>query len=155
MQKPTNDGSIEIAKLANVDLPSKLCLSAKRNSSRIGAKEVRVADFANISLMTVNGVKVDEALSVKQGPILSNLTGEEKQKLRVCVKVSSDSVFVHKNTAIYSNLGLQPSTSPSLESSPNKSQMDLTEAESLPDLSPFSIIEVSNFFLFHFISLVE
>ena len=53
-----------------------------------------------------------------------------------------DFVSVHKNTAIYSDLGLQPSTSPSLESSPNKSQMDLTEAESLPDLSPFSIIEI-------------
>lgn len=142
LQKPTNDGSIEIAKLANADLPSKLCSSAKGNLSRIGAKEVRVADFANKSLMTVNGVKVDEALSVKQGPILSNLTGEEKQKLRVRVKVNSDSVSVHKNTAIYSDLGLQPSTSPSLESSPNKSQMDLTEAESLPDLSPFSIIEI-------------
>ena len=64
--KPTNDGSIEIAKLANDDLPSKLCSSAKGNSSRIGAKEVRVADFANISLMTVNGVKIDEALSMKQ-----------------------------------------------------------------------------------------
>ena len=80
---------------------SKLCLSAKRNSSRIGAKEVRVADFANISLMTVNGVKVDEALSMKQGPILSNLTGEEKQKLKVCVKVNSDYVSVHKR---YCNL---------------------------------------------------
>ena len=76
LQKPTNDGSINIAKLENADLPSNLCSSAKVNSSRIGAKEVRVADFANISLMTVNGVKVDEALSVKQGPILSNLTGE-------------------------------------------------------------------------------
>ena len=31
LQKPTNDGSIEIAKLANADLPSKLCLSAKGN----------------------------------------------------------------------------------------------------------------------------
>ena len=68
----------------------------KGNSSRIGAKEVRVADFENISLMTVNGVNIDEALSVKKGPILSNLTGEEKHKLRVCVKVNSDFVFIHK-----------------------------------------------------------
>ena len=96
LQKPTNDGSIEIAKLTNADLLSNLCSSAKRNSSRIGAKEVRVADFENISLMTVNGVKINEALLVKQGPILSNLTGEEKQKLKVCVKLNSDYVFVHK-----------------------------------------------------------
>ena len=100
LQKPTNDGSIEIAKLTNADLISKLCLSAKRNSSRIGAKEVRVADFENISLMTVNGVKINEALLVKQGPILSNLTGEEKQKLKVCVKVNSNYVSIHK---IYCN----------------------------------------------------
>ena len=38
LQKPTNDGSIEIAKLTNADLLSKLCSSAKGNSSRIGAK---------------------------------------------------------------------------------------------------------------------
>ena len=67
---------------------------------------MRVADFANISLMTVNGVNIDEALSVKQGPILSNLTSEEKQNLTICVKVNSDSVSVPKNTAIYSDLGL-------------------------------------------------
>ena len=66
LQNPTNDGSIEIAKLANANLPSKLCSSAKGNSSRIGVKEVRVADFANISLMMVNVVKIDEALLVKQ-----------------------------------------------------------------------------------------
>ena len=101
LQKPTNDESIEIAKLANVDLPSMLCSSAKGNSSRIGEKEVRVADFENISLMTVNGVKINEALLVKQGPIFSNLTSEEKQKLRVCVKVNSDSVSIHKR---YCNL---------------------------------------------------
>lgn len=142
LQKPTNDGSIETAKPVNADPPSKLCSSAKGNSSGIGAKEVRGVDFANKSLMTVNGAKVDEALSVKQGPILSNLIGEEKRKITLRVKVNSDSVSIHKNTAIYTDLGLQPSTSPSLESSPNKSQMDLTEAESLPDLSPFSIIKI-------------
>ena len=89
----TKKNKVEVMEFATV--------KHKGNSSRIGAKEVRVADFENISLMTVNGVNIDEALSVKQGPILSNLTGEEKHKLRVCVKVNSDSVSIHKR---YCNL---------------------------------------------------
>jgi hypothetical protein len=34
------------------------------------------------------------------------LTGEEKKKLRLCVKVNSDSISNHKNTSIYIDLGL-------------------------------------------------
>lgn len=142
LQKPTNNGFMETVRPVNADPPAKLCSTAKGSSAGTGASDMRDVDFANKSSMTVNGVKVDETLSVNKGPILSNLTGEEKKKLRLCVKVNSDSVSNHKNTAIYTDLGLQPSTSPSLESSPNKSQMDLTEAESLPDLSTLSIIQV-------------
>lgn len=36
----------------------------------------------------MNDVKVDEALSMKQGPIPSNLTSEEKKKLKLCFKVN-------------------------------------------------------------------
>lgn len=142
LQKPTNNESMmKTARPVNADPPSKLCSIAKGSSSETGTREVRVVDFANRSL-TANDVKVDEALSMKQGPILSNLTGEEKKKWKLRFKLNSDYVSNHKNTAIYTDLGLQPSTSPSLESSPNKSQMDLTEAESLPDLSPLSIIQI-------------
>lgn len=142
LQKPTNNESMmNTARPVNADPPSKLCSIAKGSSSETATREVRVVDFANRSL-TANDVKVDEALSMKQGPILSNLTGEEKKKWKLRFKLNSDYVSNHKNTAIYTDLGLQPSTSPSLESSPNKSQMDLTEAESLPDLSPLSIIQI-------------
>jgi hypothetical protein len=41
------------------------------SSSGSGAKEGRAVDFANKSVMTLNGAKVDEALSVKQGLILT------------------------------------------------------------------------------------
>lgn len=142
LQKSTNNESMmKTARPVNADPPAKLCSTAKGSSSGTGAREVRVVDFANRSL-TANDVKVDEALSMKQGPILSNSIGEEKKTWKLRFKVNSDSVSNQKNTAIYTDLGLQPSTSPSLESSPNKSQMDLTEAESLPDLSPLSIIQI-------------
>lgn len=58
------------ARPVNADPSAKFCSIAMESSSGTEAREARAVDFANKNVMTMTGAKVEEALSVKQGPIL-------------------------------------------------------------------------------------
>jgi len=60
----------KIARPVNADPSAKFCSIAMESSSGTQAREARAVDFANKNALAMTGAKVEEALSVKQGPEL-------------------------------------------------------------------------------------
>lgn len=60
----------KISRPVNADPSAKFCSIAMESSSGTEAREARAVDFANKNVMAMTGAKVEEELSVKQGPVL-------------------------------------------------------------------------------------
>eukprot|EP01018_Ginkgo_biloba_P006915 Gb_31926 [translate_table: standard] len=144
LSKSQKQGSVEhicdkAKSSVNAAPPTKSVSVAIKNPSVSGAL---ASNFAHEGLMALNGAKCDEASSGTKVTVATSVTGGNQKKLKLRFKVGSDSLLRTKNNAIYSGLGLQLSSSPSLEDSPDKNQKFSTEAEYPPDLSPLSIIQI-------------
>eukprot|EP01018_Ginkgo_biloba_P033485 Gb_29110 [translate_table: standard] len=78
----------------------------------------------------------------KKKSVVKDVTNCDQKKFELHVKTCSDPVSYRKNTAIYSGLGFENSSSPSLEDSPHDNPFSSPEVECIPDPSPPSIIRI-------------
>eukprot|EP01018_Ginkgo_biloba_P018331 Gb_16688 [translate_table: standard] len=144
-QKSPNEGAVErihctAASSTSAALPSKLALASNNILSGSAAS---AADIANKKEMAVTVTKGSGDVSPwKKESVVKNVTGGDQKKLKLRIKMGSDSVRCRKNTAIYSGLGLENSPSPSLEDSSDNSRECSPEDEYSPVQSPLSIIRI-------------
>ncbi|KAH9303948.1 hypothetical protein KI387_008352 [Taxus chinensis] len=129
-QKTINEGAVEKGPRSIVtDVSLRIGSIDCRNSS---LHDSTSCDFTKETL-AVNGAKIDEISPQKKKPV---------NGIRLRFKLGPDTISCPKNSAIYTGLGLQNSSSTSLEGSPDKGQMTSSEVESFLDSSPLSIIRI-------------
>ncbi|KAF0887847.1 hypothetical protein E2562_004057 [Oryza meyeriana var. granulata] len=76
----------------------------------------------------------------------SSFNGSDQKTLKVRIKVGSTSTLARKNAAIYSGLGLDISSSSSMEGSPNGLEGQSPEFSNVPYESPRTILQIMTYF---------
>ncbi|XP_006650076.2 cysteine-tryptophan domain-containing zinc finger protein 3-like isoform X2 [Oryza brachyantha] len=76
----------------------------------------------------------------------SSFNGSDQKTLKVRLKVSSTNTLTRKNAAIYSGLGLDISSSSSMEGSPDGIEAQSPEFSNMPYESPRTILQIMTYF---------